>query len=219
LLLAAMVLALLAAPAHAENPVLSAEGDADVMAALAEATQVQGVCYGYLLHVRDEDTGRYDGDFSVWSVEGVPAGQFLYRSPRCPAGVVVLEASLVYTSAYSEAEDGATWGLISNLPGLTSSDLDELGLDASDLTRDDRSETTLLNAVLSLPRLASEQAGRPPVLLEPNTAALPPDARPTNTPGSDWLRENGVLLGLCIALVLAGLTVLALSRRPSRRPE
>ena len=60
--------------------------------------------------------------------------------------------------------------------------------------------------MLALPGLAAERAGVPPVLLEPNTEPLPDDARPTGTPGSDWLRENGILLGrLRRCWLLAGL--------------
>lgn len=215
--LVTLLVTLLVAPAHAENPVLDAEAEADLVASLAEATEVQGVCYGYLLHVRDADTGRFDGDYSAWSVPGVPAGQFLGSSPQCPAGVVVLEATIRYTSSYSEAEDSASWGLVSDLPALTTPDLELLGVEAGDLLRDDRSETALLNAVLGLPRLASEQAGAPPVVLEPNTSGLPEGARPTGTPGSDWLRENGALLAFCVLLILGGGGLLYLSTRPAAR--
>ena len=217
LLSAAAVVLLLAAPAWAENPVLDAEGDADLAAALAEATQVQGVCYGYELAVSDQDTGQWGGSYAASSLG---PGQSVGVGDACPQGSVVLEAQISYTSSFSDAEDSAAWRLRSDLPSLTIEDVERLGLSAGDLLDDSRSETVLLNAVQALPRLATEQAGIPPVVLEPNTAALPPDARPTGTPGSDWLRENGVLLGLCVLLVLAGLTLLVLSRRPpARRPS
>ena len=48
---------LLAAPASAANPVFDPEDDAEVAEALAEATEVQDVCYGYVLAVDDGDTG------------------------------------------------------------------------------------------------------------------------------------------------------------------
>ena len=70
--------------------------------------------------------------------------------------------------------------------------------------------------MLSLPRLAAEQAGLEPVVAEPNADALPGGARPTDSPGSDWLRENLVLLGLSVAAVLSGLVALGASFRPSR---
>jgi len=58
-LIATAAVLLTASPASAENPVLDAEGDADLAAALAEATEVQGVCYGYDLSVEDGDTGQW----------------------------------------------------------------------------------------------------------------------------------------------------------------
>lgn len=216
LLVAAAALVLLAAPASAENPVLDAEGDADVAAALAEATEVQGVCYGYDLLVDDQDTFVFSGTFTASSLG---AGVFASADdPRCVQGTVVLVAQLTYTSSFSEAEDSALWRLASDLPELTIDDVEALGYDARDLLDDGKSETTLLNAVQALPRLAAEQAGRPPVLLEPNTAALPADARPTGTPGSDFLRESGPLLGFCVLMIVAGVVLLGTSRRPSYDP-
>ncbi len=95
-------------------------------------------------------------------------------------------------------------------------DVEDEGLSAGDLLDDDGSATTLLNAVLSLPRLAAEQAGLEPVVAEPSTEALPEGARATGSPGSDWLREHLVLLGLSVAAVLSGLVALVASFRPSR---
>lgn len=207
-------LVLLAGPAAAENPVLDAEGDADVAASLAEATAVQGVCYGYALDVYDQDTGVWGGSYASSSLG---AGQRAQLGPQCADTVEVL-AQISYTSPFSEAPDSAGWSLASTLPSLAIEDLERLGLSSNDLLDDGRSERTLLNALLALPGLAAEQAGKPPVVLEPNTAALPPDARPTNTPGSDWLRESSALLGLCVLLVLAGVVLLLLSRRPTYRP-
>ena len=212
-LLALAAVLLLAAPAAAENPVLDPEDDADVASALAEATEVQDVCYGYRLLVSDSDTGQYSGTYAASSGgEGVAAG----ASSSCRAGVVELVASITYTSSFSDAEDSASWDLSSTLPELDVRDVEDLGLSSGDLLDDGRSATTLLNAVLALPRIAAEQAGLPPVVLEPNAAPLPEGARPTGTPGSDWLRENGALLGLCVVAVLGGLLLLVASFAGSR---
>ena len=137
-------------------------------------------------------------------------------APDCDE-VVEHVARIDYTSSFSEAEDSASWTLVSSLPELSSADVEGLGLSSGDLLDDGRSATTLLNAVQSLPRLAAEQAGRPPVVLEPNTEPLPADARPTGTPGSDWLRENGALLVLCLAAIGAGLLAFVASRPRARR--
>lgn len=215
-LVAASAVLLLAAPAHAENPVLDPADEVDLAASLAEATEVQGVCYGYVLNVTDADTGRWGGTYVASNAgPGVPASS----APGCPRGVVELVARIDYTSSFSEAEDSASWRLVSSIPELSIADVEELGLSSGDLLDDGRSATTLLNAVQALPRLASEQAGLPPVVLQPNTAPLPPDARPTGTPGSDWLRENGLLLVVCLAAIAAGLLLLVASRpRDRSRP-
>ena len=206
LVAAALVVPLLvAAPASAANPVLDPEDDAEVAAALAEATEVQDVCYGYVLAVDDGDTGEWGGTYAASSGgEGVPASE----ADGCSDGVVELVARITYTSDFSEAEDSAAWGLVSDVPGLTIADVEAQGLSAGDLLDDASSSTTLLNAVLSLPRLAAERGGLQPVVLTPNDAALPEGAQPTGTPGSDWLRENAVLLALSVGAVLAGLVAL-----------
>ena len=218
LLGAAAVVLLLASPAAAANPVLDAEGDADVVDALEQAQQVQGVCYGYALDVLDGDTGEFGGTFAASSLgEGVPASTA--ADGACPDGVVELQVSITYTSDFSEAEDDASWRLLSTVGGdLSIADVEQLtGIGADDLLDDSASETALLNTVLSLPVLASERAGLPPVLLEENTAALPADARATDTPGSDWLRQHTSLLALCVLAVLSGLVALAVSLRQPRR--
>jgi hypothetical protein len=215
--LAALALVLVpASPAAAENPVLDAEGDADLVAALEEATEVQGVCYGYDLSVEDGDTGQWSGRYAASSLG---EGTLPELGPQCPEGVVLLVAGIRYTSELSDAEDSAGWRLDSTLTQLDIGQVEALGPSSGDLLDDERSETALLNAVLALPGLAAERAGVPPVLLEPNTEPLPADAAPTGSPGSDWLREHGVLLAGCVLLVLAGLALLvSSSRRPGPRP-
>lgn len=214
-LTAAAALVLLAAtPAAAENPVLDVEGDAEVASTLAEAQEVQGVCYGYLLEVRDRDTGQFSGAFASSSAG---AGQRAAGSPGCD-DVVELVASITYTGSLEEAEDSASWRLDSTVGDLAITDVEQAtGTDAGGLLDDARSETVLLNALASLPVLASEQAGLPPVIAEQNTEALPADARTTNPPGSDWLRQNGRLLALSGLALLSGLVALAASFRRPRR--
>ncbi len=214
LLAGGLLLALLpAGPVAAANPVLDPEDDADVVAALADATEVQGVCYGYVLSVDDGDTGEWGGTYAASSGgEGVPASS----ADDCPSGVVELVARVTYTSDFSESEDSASWDLASDVPGLTIADVEDEGLSPQDLLDDGSSATTLLDAVLSLPRLAAEQAGLEPVVLQPNADPLPEGARPTGSPSSDWLRENIVLLALSVAAVLAGLVAFVTSSRPSR---
>lgn len=196
---------LVAAPASAANPVLDPEDDAEVAAALAEATEVQDVCYGYVLAVDDGDTGEWGGTYAASSGgEGVRASE----AGGCPDGVVELVARISYTSDFSEAEDSASWDLVSDVPGLSIADVEAQGLSSGALLDDGASATVLQNAVLSLPRLAAERAGLQPVVLEPNAAPLPEGAGATGTPGSDWLREHLALLALSVGAVLAGLAAL-----------
>jgi len=206
---------LVAAPASAANPVLDPEDDAELAAALAEATEVQGVCYGYVLAVDDSDTGEWGGTYAASSAgPGVRAAQ----DDACPDGVVELVARIAYTSDFSEAEDSASWELVSDLPGLSIADVEDQGLSSGDLLDDGSSATTLRSAVLSLPRLAAERAGVEPVVATPNASPLPEGAEPTGTPGSDWLRENLVLLALSVGAVLAGLVALVAAFPRGRRP-
>lgn len=201
----------------ADNPVLAAAGDADLAETLRAATAVQGVCYGYRLDVSDGDTGQFTGSYASSSAG---AGTPVAADPSaCPRGSVELVASITYTSSYSEAEDSASWSLVSSLPGLTLELVEAAsGSRASDLISDATSETALLNAVLTLPGLATERAGAAPVVLEQSTDPLPEGARTTGTPGSDWLRQNAALLGLCVLSLGAGLVALVASRRPTGRP-
>jgi hypothetical protein len=203
---------LVAGPGAAANPVLDPATDGEVAAALAEARDVQGVCYGYVLDVSDFGTGEFAGTFAASSAG---PGRRVSSGPACPEGTVELQASITYTSELSEAEDSASWSLLSTVGGgLTMADVEQAsGSSTGDLLDDGRSETALLNAVLALPGLVSERTGVPPLTLDPNTEPLPSDARATGTPGSDWLRENGLQLGLFTLLLLGGVVALVASFR------
>ncbi len=210
---ALLVLLLTAAPAAAENPVLDPEDDAELVAALAEATAVHDVCYGYVLQVSDNDTGIYEGTYVVTN-----AGVGVEPTPTaCTRGSVLLNASLTYASELSESQDSAGWRVASSLGGPTTSDLQQQGLSAGDLTDDGKAPTTLRNAVLALPSLTAAQHSLPPLVLKPNTEPLPSDATATDSPGSDWVRQSTGLIVLCALVLLAGLAVFASSLRAVRQ--
>ena len=210
----ALVLVLLTAgPAVAENPVLDPEDDAELVDALAEATAVHDVCYGYVLQVNDNDTGIYEGTYVVTNA-GVGVEP---TTATCSRGTVLLNASLTYASELSESEDSAGWRVGSSLGGPTTSDLEAQGLSAGDLTDDGKAPTTLRNAVLALPSLTASQHSLPPLVLTPNTEPLPADASATGSPGSDWVRQSTGLIVLCVLVLLAGLAVLASSFSSVRR--
>lgn len=206
---------LTAAPAAAAtNPVLDPEGNTELAESLAEATKVQGVCYGYALRVSDAGTGAFRGTFASSSAG---AGRPATAGPACPRGVVQLSASISYTSSSSESEDSANWTLQSSLPSLTIQDVERVtGGGASGLLDDSKSEDVLLNAVLALPALASERAGVPPLVLDPTGDPAPAGARATGTPGSDWTRENRSALAICVLALVGAVVAFALSRRRPR---
>ena len=210
-LLGAVALALtVATPAYAEDPVADDATKAEVAASLAEATEVQGVCYGWQLQVSDADSGLYTGTFEL-SDAGVDT---LPDPARCPKSVV-LSASITYTSAASEAEDDAFWQVVtSGIVGPTADDLDRLGLRAAQLLDDGKADLTFTNAVLALPGLTAERAGVPPLILPTERATPPADARATDRPGSDRFRERAGSIAALVVLIVAALVWAAISWRP-----
>jgi hypothetical protein len=204
-----------ASPASAENPVYDADTAAEIAAAFAEATEVQGVCYAVSLNVDDYDTGVYEGTYVVSSagVDQRPA------EALCSRGSVELQATVRYVSEYTEAEDSASWFVLSTLGGFGEVDLARSGFSAGSLLKDDESEQVLLNAALSLPRLTAETVdGVPPLVLTPSTQAPPSDAAATNRPGSDRFRQHKTEVVLLVLVALgSSLWAYTLLRRP-RRP-
>ena len=197
-LAAALLVALAPVASAGENPVFDAETAADIQAALDEATATQGVCYSVRLRVDDVDSGFWAGTYEVRSTP--PAGP----AGVC-GGVVALEASITYTSSYSEEADSASWTVSSTFPdGPTAAGLRDLGLSSRDLLDDGKSEQVLLNAALALPVLTAERVvGVPPIVLVEPTAPLPSAAAATGSPGSDRWREQGTSL-LLLGLLLVG---------------
>ena len=197
------LVAALAAPAAAEDPVLDAESRAEVVASLADALEEQGICYGYDLVVDDDGGGRWDGR---WIETSLGEDADIQNDARCPKWVE-LSAGVHYTSSTSESEDSASWDILGNFAGVPTTDqLAALDLDARDLANDGRAFSTMSNAVLALPLLVAEHGGAKPVALDASPSPAPGDAAATGRPGSDWWRENGLKVGvLCGLLVTAGL--------------
>lgn len=214
---AAVLVALVALPARAQDPVLDDASREELAAQLAEATEVQGVCYGYSLSVTDESGGGWGGTYTTSSLG---AGVLPEGDPRCPR-TVVLHAWLEYTSDWSESYDSASWQVVSDLAGPRTEDLGRLGLRADDLTDDGASERTLVAAVLALPVLTADAGLAPAVTEDPSSLpAAPADARATDRPGGDWLRENGtalaVLLGLMVGAAVWASTTTPVGHRRAR---
>ena len=211
----ALVAIAVAAPtrAHAENPVYDAETGADIAAAFAEATQVQGVCYSVTLDVSDPSS-IYGGLYVVSSsgIDVPPA------AASCSRGTVELRAMISYASEYSDATDTASWLVDSSLGGPTETDLAVNGFSAQSLLDDAKSEQVLLNAALALPRLTAEAVdGVPPLVLTPATASPPADAQATGRPGSDAWRQSKTSIVLLGVVALGSIAwAVSLLRRPRR---
>jgi hypothetical protein len=201
----------MAAPAAAENPVFDADTAADIAAGLAEATEVQGICYSVSLDVADP-TGQWSGTYVVSS-----AGPDKPPPDTGCKGLVQLRAYIQYASEYSESEDTAYWEVASDVGGVSEDDLTRNGFAAGTLLDDDNGELELLNAALALPRLVAENNRNvPPLVLTPATEGPPADARATDRPGSDRLRENETSVFLLGAVALGALAWAISLVRPRR---
>jgi hypothetical protein len=188
----------LPAPPAGALPILD-PGDAIELAnTLAEATEEQGVCYGWIVTVQD------DGG----SLSGVDRGSSLGpdSDPNAAACAprVVFVADLHYTSSMSESPDSATYHLESTLPGFDARSLDPLGVSGSALLGG-RDDLTVINATGLLPVLVAEQGLAPPVPAEETVGTIPATDRPTGKPSSDRLRTHGVAFGFAGFLVFGGL--------------
>ena len=179
---------------------LLAEGDAIELAnKLAEATAEQGVCYGWVVTVNDQDRGvSFDRGSSLGPAVS-PA------DPACTPAVVFV-ADLLYTSELSEASDRATIRVESTLPGvtLTGDDFGPFGVNGRALLGEN-DDVALVNAVAALPLLVAEAGLAPPVQPEQTTGTIPSVDRPTGGGTSDRLRTYGSLYFLAGTLIVGGI--------------
>jgi hypothetical protein len=186
------------APAGA-LPILETADATELAQALAEATEDQDVCYGWKVTVYDYGGGA-DG---IDQGSSLGVGQTAIQT-QCPR-YVVFDAYITYTSSASEAEDSASFDVVSNIPGApTAADLRGNGVSGGGLlgAHDDE---VVANATLLLPALMAEKGLAEPISLEANTQPLPASDRATGTPGSDWLRKYGAAVAIAALMVLAGL--------------
>ena len=195
--LAVAALSARAAPVGAV-PILEPADAQELAAQLAEATEAQGICYGWSVTVYDE--GRGSSEVDVGSSRGV--GQSAEQS--CPR-FIVFRADVVYTPESSESEDSASFYLFGNVAnGPTEDDLRRVGFSAKALVGND-DDLALINAVQALPVLVAERRIAGAVPADPTEGTIPAQDRPTNRPGSDWTRTYGHFVLLSVVLVLGGL--------------
>lgn len=212
-LIAAFGLAIIIAPAAQARPVLE-DADSDELAqVLADATEAQGVCYGWVVQVVDGSGGPSGVDAGSDKGPGAPVGF------ACPK-YVELQAGIEFTCDSCESEDSANLRINANFAGApTTGDLEELGFSGDDLTHDDN-DVVLTNMVGALPLItASNGAAMPVPGLDPAEADKPAAGDvPTGTPSTpDWLRETGPRL--VVFLLLAGGGAVWLVRLRARRSD
>lgn len=197
LVAAMLVLVGAAGPAHA-LPILDAVDAQELVQELAEATAVQGICYGWDVTV-DDAAGTYSGvDMGSSRGVGIPA-------QACDEWMV-FEAFLTYTSESSETEDSATFRVTSSVIGAPAEqDLRRVGIDGAALLGGN-DDLAIVNAVRALPALAAERGLVPPLVLERNTGDIPAVDRPTPGTGSDWTRTYGGFILLTALFMIGGLT-------------
>lgn len=200
---AVLVLAVLAsalAPASAPAELLDDADRGELAQSLAEATEAQGVCYGWRVTIDDEN-GITTEDAGSSLGPGQPLAA---ASAQCPK-FVLLRGSVNYTSETSESEDSAFYFVESNLgKPPTVDELKALGHGADRLLGEEDDEA-LFNAVGALPLLVADHGEAKPVGFEPGSNLPPAQAgKPTGNQGNDFLRENWAPLIICLLLVFGG---------------
>jgi hypothetical protein len=127
------------------SPILDAAHAEEVAAQLAEATAVQGICYGWQVRI-DDDDGTYSGT-ELGSSRGVGLAA---EHPSCPR-FMVFRADLHYTSESSESSDSALFYVFANVGGgPDEEDLRRVGISGEALLGD-KDDLAIANAVLALP--------------------------------------------------------------------
>jgi len=213
---AAVAALLLAPPASAE--VVFDPGDAEELAAeLAEATAVQGVCYGWTVRVDDQGSGV---DTGVSTGSSFGAGVSLPEPPaRSCTALVEFIADITYTSEFSESADSARFAVISTPSGPTTDDLEDLDLVDSGALTGEEVDDAVGRAVTALPRLASESGIAPPLIAEPQSSTPSDVGALSDDPGSDYLRRAGGLLAFGAVLLVAGVAFAVFAAVTARRQD
>lgn len=201
-MVAAAVAALLAAPATASADVIFDQADAEELAAtLDEAHQAQGVCYGW--HVDVDNVGIMETSEGSNFGAGVGIRDAPEFTTSCDT-TVEFQANIRWTSETSEMEDSASYQVESLPEGPTTSDLDSLELISEESLVSDNVDVAVYKAVSALPLLAADAGVAEPLEASPAPPTVAEGAQPTNSPGSDLLRDSGGAILFGVLLLLAG---------------
>lgn len=181
-------------------PILDPGDAAELANTLADATEEQDICYGWVVTVNDENV--FSGPtFDRGSSLGPDTDPF---AAECTPSVVFV-ADLVYTSELSEAADSADFRVQSTLSiDFDADDLRKFGVSGAALLGD-ADDRALMAAVSALPALVAEAGLAPPVPVEETTGTIPAADGPTGGGGSDRLRNYGALYFLAGLVLLSGL--------------
>lgn len=213
--------ALLAAPAGASALPLLSSADAEELAVvLADAEEVQGICYGWSIRIDDSSGGLSGLETGSSRGPGVAVDRFTEGCDR----YAVITGSVTYTSESSESEDSSSLGVDTNLgEPVSEGGLERLGLTGGDLLGGS-DDVALINMASALPLLAAEAGAAPFVPYQSNTTPLRADEVPTGSPGSDWWRKFwpyaivGAVLSALLGGVLGWLAAGGLRNRPLPPP-
>lgn len=212
--LLALVVALVAlAPSAAEGaPILSDEDAAELANSLADAREEHDVCYGWYVSVNDQGSGPSGDDI------GSDRGPSTPVDPSACRHYAVLTGAILYTSQSSESEDSARIGIETSFPAqIAAADLERLGYDDDELLGDE-DDVALMNMVGALPGLVAEREGLRAVPFETPEVPAEQQGEPTDSPGSDFLRENVIELALGGVLLALGLIWFVLYRMGLLQP-
>jgi hypothetical protein len=204
LLLLAVVIALgTVAPSVASAQAILSEGDAAELAqSLAEATEEQGICYGWSVYVSDQSGGP--GGLESGSSGGPGSSLGTNITLDCTKSVE-LSGRVVYTCGSCESEDSSSVEIRSTFPGgPTVDDLEDLGLKGGQL-KDDDGDVVLANMVGALPVIVASKGLADPVEPDPQQTPAATTDKPSGTPRTpDWLRESWLPLTICLLVIIGG---------------
>ena len=176
------------------HEILGDDGAVELAQQLAEATEEQGICYGWRVLVGNE------GDLSTERGSNFGPDRGIETGPCRRKAEIVGEVS--WTCGSCEPEDSSSFHVEANFRGAPTKDqIRDLGLEGGNLHKGDGDEVLAAMAG-SLPVIAASNGVAEAVPAQLNTRPIPAADKPENSPSTpDWLRESW--LGLTVFLVLA----------------
>jgi hypothetical protein len=196
----------------ADGIIISASDANELAQSLADSTSSQGICYGWRANVSDDSGGP----------SGVDEGSGQDPNSAAPAQrcskYVILQADITYTCNSCEANDSASYSILTNLPNApTSQDFQQLGVAKTSDLLGNNDDTALINTVEAMPLIMSEKGAARAI---PADLSAKPSAtdHPTGS-GSDTPHVSPGLIVLGGLLFLGGLTWVGVELANRNRPR